>query len=331
MRPLLFTALLMLAGVTAAFVSHVIKERRRTDEAAEIVCSMADGDPTARLECSGEGSRARLYHEINSLASVLGAHADAELQAKVFLKNSIQDISHQLKTPLASLSIYQELLADETLDSESRQHFQALSAQEFERMELLVQNLLKITKLDADTELLECRVTSVRELILKTRERFGVRTSREEKNITVELPDETLDVFCDPIWISEALDNLVKNALDHTQPGDTVTLSGKKIAGEICLQVTDNGSGIHPEDIYHIFKRFYRSRFAKDRSGIGLGLALVRSIAERHGGTVEADSTLGKGSSFSIYLPDVGKMPADQYSSLKTRFRQKCRIEFICM
>ena len=307
MMPLLITALLLLAGVTAAFVSHVIKERRRTDEAAEIVCSMADGDPTARLECSGEGSRARLYHEINSLASVLGAHADAELQAKVFLKNSIQDISHQLKTPLASLSIYQELLADETLDSESRQHFQALSAQEFERMELLVQNLLKITKLDADTELLECRLTSVRELILKTRERFAVRASREEKNITVELPDETLDVFCDPIWISEALDNLVKNALDHTQPGDTVTLSGKKIAGEICLQVTDNGSGIHPEDIYHIFKRFYRSRFAKDRSGIGLGLALVRSIAERHGGTVEADSTLGKGSSFSIYLPDVGK------------------------
>ncbi|MBQ2159334.1 MAG: hypothetical protein II442_04255, partial [Oscillospiraceae bacterium] len=146
MMPLLITALLLLAGVTAAFVSHVIKERRRTDEAAEIVRRMADGDPAARLECSGEGSRARLYHEINSLASVLGAHADAELQAKVFLKNSIQDISHQLKTPLASLSIYQELLADETLDSESRQHFQALSAQEFERMELLVQNLLKIRK-----------------------------------------------------------------------------------------------------------------------------------------------------------------------------------------
>ena len=88
MMPLLFTALLMLAGVTAAFVSHVIKERRRTDEAAEIVRRMADGDPAARLECSGEGSRARLYHEINSLASVLGAHADAELQAKVFLKPS---------------------------------------------------------------------------------------------------------------------------------------------------------------------------------------------------------------------------------------------------
>ncbi len=307
MMPFLIAALLLLAGVIAAFVIHADTERRRTDEAAEVVRRMAAGDPAARLECNGEGSRARLYHEINSLASVLGAHADAELQAKVFLKNSIQDISHQLKTPLASLSIYQELLADETLDPESRQHFQTLSAQELERMELLVQNLLKITKLDADTDILECRETSVRELLLKTRDRFAVRASREEKDITVELPDETLVVFCDPIWISEALDNLVKNALDHTQPGDTVTLSGKMIAGEICLQVTDNGSGIHPEDIYHIFKRFYRSRFAKDKSGIGLGLALVRSIAERHGGTAEADSTLGKGSCFSIFLPDEEK------------------------
>ena len=307
MMPLLITASLLLAGVIAAFVIYVITERRRTDEAAEVVRRMADGDGTARLECNGEGSRARLYHGINSLAAVLGAHADAELQAKVFLKNSIQDISHQLKTPLASLSVYQELLADETLDSDSRQHFQALSAQELERMELLVQNLLKITKLDADTDILECRITSIQDLILKTHERFAVRASQEGKNITVELPDETLSVFCDPIWISEALDNLVKNALDHTQPGDTVTLSGKMTAGEVCLQVTDNGSGIHPEDIYHIFKRFYRSRFAKDKSGIGLGLALVRSIAERHGGIVEVDSTLGKGSCFSIYLPHVGK------------------------
>ena len=308
MMPFLITALLLLVGVIAAFVIHVIKERQRLDEAAEVVRRMADGDSSARLKCNGEGSYARLYHEINSLASVLGAHADAELQAKVFLKNSIQDISHQLKTPLTSLSIYQELLADETLDSDSRQHFQALSAQELERMELLVQNLLKITKLEADQNILECRITSVRELILKTRERFAFRASREGKNITVELPDETLVVFCDPVWISEALDNLVKNALDHTQLGNTVTLSGKMTAGEVCLQVTDNGSGIHPEDIYHIFKRFYRSRFAKDKSGIGLGLALVRSIAERHGGTVEADSTLGEGSCFSIYLPDVGKI-----------------------
>lgn len=321
MIPLLITALLLLAGVIAVFIIYVIAERRRTNEAAEVVRRMTDGDSAARLECNGEGLRARFYHEINSLASVLGAHADAELQAKVFLKSSIQDISHQLKTPLASLSIYQELLADETLDSESRQHFQELSAQELERMELLVQNLLKITKLDADTDILECRITSVRELILKTRERFAVRASREEKNITVEIPNETpnetLDVFCDPIWISEALDNLVKNALDHTQPGDTVTLSGKMTAGEVCLQVTDNGRGIHPEDIYHIFKRFYRSRFAKDKSGIGLGLALVRFIAERHGGIVEVDSTLGKGSCFSIYLPNEGKSACEHMQQLE--------------
>jgi len=303
MTVLFIIACLALVGVSAAFALYVRRENRRLAEASETVRRMVSGDVSARLACSGEHARDRLFHDINALAAVLSAHADTEQQAKVFLKNSMQDISHQLKTPLSSLSIYQELLRDETLDDASRRRFLLLSGRELERMELLVQNLLKLTKLDSDTDILDRRETSAAALLCKTRERFAVRAAQEEKTLVTEELSGPLTILCDPMWPSEALVNLVKNALEHTRAGDTITLQSSLRGGEICLQVRDTGSGIHPEDIYHIFKRFYRSRFSQDKNGIGLGLALVRSVAEHHGGSAEVESTLGAGSVFSLYFP----------------------------
>ena len=98
----------------------------------------------------------------------------------------------------------------------------------------------------------------------------------------------------------EAIDNLVKNALDHTQKGDTVRMEWRALPNLVQVCVRDNGSGIHPEDLHHIFKRFYRSRFSKDRQGIGLGLPLAKMIIEAHSGTIEVDSTPGTGTVFTI-------------------------------
>ena len=96
----------------------------------------------------------------------------------------------------------------------------------------------------------------------------------------------------------EAADNIVKNALDHTKKGDTVNIAWKQFPSVIQITIKDNGSGIHPEDLYHIFKRFYRSRFSKDMQGIGLGLPLAKAIIEAHNGTIEVDSELEIGTSF---------------------------------
>lgn len=100
----------------------------------------------------------------------------------------------------------------------------------------------------------------------------------------------------------EALGNIVKNALDHTKRGDWVSVTWKLFGSFLQIIIKDNGSGIHPEDLYHIFKRFYRSRFSKDTRGLGLGLPLAKSMIEAHNGTIEVDSELGFGTTFTITL-----------------------------
>ena len=96
------------------------------------------------------------------------------------------------------------------------------------------------------------------------------------------------------------IDNIVKNALDHTEKGDTVRIEWKALSSAVQIIVKDNGCGIHPEDLLHIFKRFYRSRFSKDKQGIGLGLPLAKAIIEAHNGTIEVDSQLGAGTTFTM-------------------------------
>ena len=109
-------------------------------------------------------------------------------------------------------------------------------------------------------------------------------------------------------WMLETVDNIVKNALDHTENGDTVEIKWQKSASMVQIQIKDNGCGIHPEDIHHIFKRFYRSRFSKDKQGLGLGLPLAKMIIEAHNGTIEVTSELQKGTTFTLNFLNPTKL-----------------------
>ena len=112
--------------------------------------------------------------------------------------------------------------------------------------------------------------------------------------------DDYLLLFCDRDWMTEAINNIVKNALDHTKKGTYVRVEWKKFSSMLQIRIKDNGSGIHPEDLHHIFKRFYRSRFSKDTQGLGLGLPLAKAIIEAHDGVIEVDSEPGIGTTFVI-------------------------------
>ena len=254
------------------------------------------------IACSEEGAMYRLFHEVNSLVAIADAHADSERKTKEFLRDTISDISHQLKTPIAALNIYNGILQQEAEDAAAVRKFTALSEEELDRMEALVQSLLKIARLDAGVITLERRPENLSELLEHIRGQYSFRAEQEGKEIRLE-GDEQAVLLCDRTWLTEAIGNLIKNALDHTRQGDRILIRWQQSPCLTTVDLEDTGSGIHPEDLYHIFKRFYRSRFSKDTQGTGLGLPLAKSIIEAHGGSIEVQSELGRGTVFTINFP----------------------------
>ncbi len=290
----------LMFGLTAGVcLIYFGRQNRLMEEAVDQVQAFLDGDTDVRIACDEEGEIYRLFHVVNTLAAGLNAQLSKKNQEKEFLKDTISDISHQLKTPLAALNIYNGLMQDGTENMADIQAFAALSEKELDRMEMLVQNLLKITKLDAGSIVFEKHMESVSEMMEESREHFMYRAKQEQKYL-IYSGDEDVRLLCDRSWLMEAIDNLVKNALDHTKQGDTVSVTWQQFSSVVQIRVRDNGSGIHPEDLYHIFKRFYRSRFSKDTQGLGLGLPLAKAIIEAHDGTIEVESTLGQGTNFTV-------------------------------
>jgi signal transduction histidine kinase len=296
---LFMLSILMIVAIVAICLRYFIKQNKTIEQAVFQIKSYLSGNKNARIECMYEGEMYRLFYEINNLVSVLNAHAENEFRGKEFLKNTISDISHQLKTPIAALDIYNGLIQEESENLSDIKKLAVLSEKEIDRMEILVQNLLKITKFDAGTIILKKETENIAEIMNCVYEQFSFR-AREEKKEIILSGEYDIFLLCDRSWFLEAISNIVKNALDHTTAGGNISIKWKQSANIVQIIVTDNGSGIHPDDLHHIFKRFYRSRFSKDTQGIGLGLPLAKTIIEATGGNIELDSRLGMGTSFYI-------------------------------
>ena len=263
--------LLMSAAILALLFGYFRQQHKIMENAILQIKEYISGNKDVTIECNDEGELYRLFHEVNSLVAILNAHAEKEKSAKKFLKNTISDISHQLKTPLAALNIYIGLIQGEAEGQGAVQEFSRLSEQELDRIEGLVQNLLKITKLDAGTIVLDKSPENVSEIVECVKKHFLFRAGQEGKEICLSGNGETT-LLCDRSWIMEAISNLVKNALDHTKKGDSVCIEWKSFASVVQITVKDNG----------------------------LGLTLTKAIVEAHNGTIEVDSTLGMGTSFTI-------------------------------
>lgn len=214
------------------------------EQAVQQIQSCLDGNPDARLDCDREGELYRLFHAVNALVAVLSAHADNEQREKRFLKNTIADISHQLKTPLAALNIYNGLLQDEAVSPSEVKEFADLSEQELDRIETLVQNLLKITRLDAGSVVLEKKNENVAEMVQDIARQYHYRAKQEQKKLVLS-GSEAVTLWCDRDWMQEAVDNLVKNALDHTKSGDTIQVEWNALPSMVQIKVRDNGSGMY--------------------------------------------------------------------------------------
>lgn len=280
----------------------LLQREKQYENAVKIIDAFQKGETGIRLPGSDTGGIYRLFSSVNRLATAFCAREESAQKAKDFLKDMVSDISHQLKTPLAAVNMYMEIMME---DREAVEVFGEKAILSLERMERLTGNLLKIARLDAKTISFEKTPCNVGGLVRDAAEGFITRAEKEGKQIFLE-GEETI-LSCDRSWTEEAVSNLIKNSLDHTGRGDFVKISWEKSPVMIRISVEDNGSGISEEDIYHIFKRFYRSSSSAS-GGSGLGLPLAKAIVEEQGGNLTVSSQEGKGSIFVISFSCMTKL-----------------------
>ena len=292
------------AGLLFLTASFFESRERVYEKAIRLVDRFMDGDFKEHLPRMEEGGLCRFLGKVDGLANALSAGNEEAVKAKDFLKDTISDISHQLKTPLSALIMYNEIIESEAgADTEAVLAFTKKSSASLARMEELIQTLLKVTRLDAGAVLFEKQKWLLMDVVLRAVSELQVRAAEEGKVILLAGSDE-LSVDCDLQWTGEAIGNLVKNALEYTDRGGQVSVSWEQFPERVRISVKDNGKGIAEKDIYHIFKRFYRaSKENGVRQGIGLGLPLAKSIAEGQGGTLSVQSSLGEGTTFTLMLP----------------------------
>ncbi len=275
------------------------KRKQLYEQAGEVLKNYINGDYSNHLSQNKEGTVYQIFASVEQLATMLQSKNEAEHKTKEFLKSTISDISHQLKTPLAALTMYQEIMEDEPNNAETVKEFSVKSKVALKRMEQLIQSMLKITRLDAGNIVFEKDCYHVTELIAHSINELSMRAKSENKQILMD-GNPQQQIICDLEWTSEAIGNIVKNALDHTKSGDMIRIAWEHTPMMFHIFVSDNGNGIAPEDIHHIFKRFYRSRNSLDTQGIGLGLPLAKSIIEGQGGLISVQSEWNEGTTFTL-------------------------------
>ncbi len=226
------------------------------------------------------------------------AIADAKRVRREFLGN----ISHELRTPLAGMKLMIETLNSDD-EAQTRAYFFPRLAREIDRMVELVEHLLEVARSEAGQIRLQKQKLQLSSLVRETLEVLEPRLKKRGLSLVYELEDVVLEA--DPARLAQVAINFVENAMRHTPVGGVITVATRQEADEAVFEVRDTGAGIPYKDLPHLFERFYvvdRSR-AKDRGGLGVGLAIVKRNIEAHGGQVSAASEFGHGSTFTARLP----------------------------
>lgn len=282
-----------LAYMVAREYKKIYKKVEEVSNAAEKV---VEGDFTICLKEEGEGNFNILNHQFNQMANRLENSLDKLKKEKAFLKNMISDISHQLKTPLSSLIIFNDiLLEDESMELETRLNFLEKTKGQLERIEWLTINLLKVARIEA--EAIEFKKEKV---LLK--DTLDIALSSLSFNLgeqCIELDGDLGATFYgDKDWTGEALINIIKNAREHTRGNIKITIEDGPLLSSIIVK--DNGDGIDAKHLPHIFERFYKVNSQVKPDSIGIGLNLSKLIVESQEGTISVKSKKGHGTEIAV-------------------------------
>ncbi len=328
---LIFTPIVAVCVVLVAAAVALSGVLRRVDDLALLARRIVGGefrfDPTEETE----GSIGRLSHEIRQTAHRLERAAEASRETSEELRRFLSDVSHQIKTPLSSVRMYHDLLLEYEEEPGSargtRREFLERSLAQLDRTEWLVKNLLTLARLEAGALPIQKENAGLADTIRNAVRPFEAKAEAAGVELVVEPGvDASPHVPHDPRWLAEAVSNVVKNALEHSPGGGRVSLGVEATEVFARVVVKDQGPGIAPEDLPHLFERFYRGSSPRGGSGTGIGLALAKAIVERHGGVISATAgktgprgatgttgtavpagAEGTGARFTITLPRAGR------------------------
>ena len=293
---ILFITFVFLCLITISFY-FFIKIYRDIKDMTDYVYHSSEGREYQMKNKNQEGQMGLLKTELMKMTTVLKEKVALLHSEKIFLNDTISDISHQLKTPMTSLMLLTDLMYND-LDKEKKIEFLDRTNAQLSRMDWLIKSMLKLSKLEAKVIDFKTEKVNINELIRRSISPLSV--PMELKNISLNINgDKEASYIGDIEWSSEALGNIIKNCVEHTKEGGTldITYEENPIYSEIIIK--DNGEGIDKDDIPNIFKRFYKGKNSKSDS-VGIGLAMAKSIIESQNGDIYVKSEKNKGTEFHI-------------------------------
>ncbi|UWD39612.1 HAMP domain-containing histidine kinase [Clostridioides difficile] len=258
----------------------------------------SEGKPFDMKNKNQEGQIGLLKTELLKMTTILNEKVELLKREKIFLNNTISDISHQLKTPMTSLIMLNDLLYND-VPYEVKIDFLNKIKNQLNRMDWLIKSMLKLSKVEAKVINFKKDKVKFSELIHRAMQSMKIPMEIKNQKLTIEGSDN-ISYIGDIDWSVEALVNIIKNCVEHTPEFGNITITYKENPLFSELIIKDDGEGIHKKDIPHVFKRFYRGRSSSKEDSVGIGLAMSKSIIESQNGDIYVNSEKGKGTEFHI-------------------------------
>lgn len=282
---------------------------RYTDNFMDSLDAILTGKGSIDFAVSKETLIGKIQIRICRLAEIMEQKSGESRRQREILESMISDISHQVKTPVASLRMYHSLLEREGLDQEKRLEFLHAAERQADKLDFFMNSMIRMSRLETGLIKVRPERNSVYELLAQAVCDAALKAEEKKIGIFVECPQE-LKAYFDPKWTVEAVFNIVDNGVKYTPPGGKLVISAAQTDFFVRICVQDNGRGIADERIPKIFQRFYREPELADIEGVGLGLYLAREIVMKQGGFLEVRSEKGKGTQMYVNLPIESFAPA---------------------
>lgn len=281
------------------FMRYVLIQEKELKEINEYIKEVNNKNYSLKIEDNKDGELSRLRNELYKTTVILREAAENSEEKKEKLSIAIADISHQLKTPLTSIRIMLDNISDNPdMPQEIREDFIQDISKQVEHMSSLVISLLKTAKFDAGTIKMENEEIDAKKLIDSVINNLAILIEIKEIEVITKI-DEKAIFIADYKWQQEALTNILKNAIEHSQPKSNIYIIVENTSIFLKIKIKDEGQGIEQKDLKHIFERFYRAKNCNEDS-IGIGLSLAKTIIEQNNGYIKATSEVGKGTLFEI-------------------------------